>query len=120
MPTRVADIVSTEDTSNKLSGTIEALTRVLKNDGRIQVAHLVNSSAVHVWKRQGEGDHFCGYRTIQMLVDEMQNKPIPEIQQAIEKAWDMGHNTHGRVETGGINGTRKHIGASEAGQSKFM
>lgn len=36
-----------------------------------------------------------------------------EIQDLIENAWDMGINSHGRQETGGIKGTRKYIGTPE-------
>ncbi|EEP79190.1 predicted protein [Uncinocarpus reesii 1704] len=32
----------------------------------------------------------------------------------IERAWDLGINSNGRAETGGIRGTRKYIGTSEA------
>lgn len=39
---------------------------------------------------------------------------IFRIQEYIETAWDMGINAHGRVETGGVRGTRKYIGTSEA------
>lgn len=38
---------------------------------------------------------------------------IFEIQEYIEKAWDMGINAQGRLETGGIKGTRKYIGTPE-------
>ena len=31
----------------------------------------------------------------------------------IEQAWDMGFNSSGRIETGGIKGTRKYIGTPE-------
>lgn len=39
---------------------------------------------------------------------------IFEIQEYIENAWDHGINATGRVETGGIRGTRKYIGTPEA------
>jgi zinc finger-containing ubiquitin peptidase 1 len=39
---------------------------------------------------------------------------IFEIQELIEAAWDRGINSQGRVETGGIRGTRKYIGTPEA------
>lgn len=38
---------------------------------------------------------------------------IFEIQELIESAWDLGINSQGRVETGGIKGTRKYIGTPE-------
>lgn len=36
-----------------------------------------------------------------------------EIQDYIEAAWDSGINPLGRLETGGIKGTRKYIGTAE-------
>ncbi|KAG7131259.1 hypothetical protein HYQ45_010124 [Verticillium longisporum] len=39
---------------------------------------------------------------------------IFEIQDIIENAWDRGINVQGRIETGGIRGTRKYIGTAEA------
>lgn len=41
---------------------------------------------------------------------------IFEIQECIERAWDMGINAQGRIETGGIKGTRKYIGTPEVSQ----
>jgi hypothetical protein len=38
---------------------------------------------------------------------------IFQIQDLIENAWDNGFNAQGRVETGGIRGTRKYIGTPE-------
>jgi zinc finger-containing ubiquitin peptidase 1 len=51
---------------------------------------------------------FPGYSNI--------NSHIPsifQIQDYIEKAWDVGINTQGRIETGGVRGTRKYIGTPE-------
>ncbi|KAK3676396.1 hypothetical protein LTR78_003672 [Recurvomyces mirabilis] len=39
---------------------------------------------------------------------------VNHIQDSIEQAWDDGILAHGRRETGGISGTRKWIGTSEA------
>ncbi|RQM04872.1 hypothetical protein DH86_00002669 [Scytalidium sp. 3C] len=39
---------------------------------------------------------------------------ILDIQMAIEHAWDLGINAQGRIETGGIIGTRKYIGTPDA------
>jgi len=39
---------------------------------------------------------------------------IFQIQDLIEDAWDNGINAQGRVETGGVKGTRKYIGTPEA------
>jgi hypothetical protein len=44
------------------------------------------------------------------------NEKIPsifQIQDYIEQAWDLGFNIQGRVETGGIRGTRKYIGTPD-------
>jgi hypothetical protein len=38
---------------------------------------------------------------------------IFKIQDYIENAWDLGINSQGRAETGGIKGTRKYIGTPE-------
>lgn len=35
------------------------------------------------------------------------------IQEYIESAWDQGINSQGRIETGGIRGTRKYIGTPD-------
>ncbi|POR33979.1 Zinc finger protein-like protein [Tolypocladium paradoxum] len=69
---------------------------------------------------------FCGYRNIQMLISYVIGARAPgsrrfgdcfptvfQIQDLIEHAWDMGYNSQGRVETGGIRGTRKFIGTPE-------
>lgn len=47
---------------------------------------------------------------------EQFGKGIPgvlKLQDMIEDAWDRGFNSQGRVETGGIRGTRKYIGTPE-------
>lgn len=69
---------------------------------------------------------FCGYRNIQMLSSyivgarshghDILGDKIPtifDIQDLVETAWDNGINDQGRIETGGIKGTRKYIGTSE-------
>lgn len=69
---------------------------------------------------------FCGYRNIQMLISHIigaqavgsdlfasRYPSILQIQDLIENAWDLGFNSHGRIETGGIKGTRKYIGTPE-------
>ncbi len=47
---------------------------------------------------------------------EVFGKNIPtifQIQEYIEHAWDVGINSQGRIETGGIRGTRKYIGTPD-------
>jgi hypothetical protein len=74
----------------------------------------------------GSRGGFCGYRNIQMMTSyiigvesqgyEHFNGKIPtifDIQDYIENAWDMGINSQGRIETGGIRGTRKYIGTPD-------
>jgi hypothetical protein len=69
---------------------------------------------------------FCGYRNIQMMssyiigvqsqgYENFDGKisSIFQIQDHIEHAWDLGINAQGRVETGGIRGTRKYIGTPD-------
>lgn len=56
------------------------------------------------------------------------DKKIPsifQIQDYIENAWDQGINSTGRIETGGIRGTRKYIGTPDVSdqnqaRSKFV
>lgn len=45
---------------------------------------------------------------------------IFQIQDLIENAWDNGFNAQGRVETGGIRGTRKYIGTPEVGSKSLV
>lgn len=74
----------------------------------------------------GLAGSFCGYRNIQMLIShiigaqkrghEAFGETFPsifEIQDLIENAWDMGLHAQGRIETGGVRGTRKYIGTPE-------
>ena len=42
---------------------------------------------------------------------------IFEIQDYIERAWDLGINSQGRIETGGIRGTRKYIGTPDVSKA---
>jgi len=44
---------------------------------------------------------------------------IFEIQDYIEAAWDLGINAQGRIETGGIRGTRKYIGTPDVSMSSL-
>ena len=45
---------------------------------------------------------------------------IFDIQEHIEGAWDLGINTQGREETGGIRGTRKYIGTPDVCLTSFF
>ena len=57
----------------------------------------------YIQAAQSEGHNFFRGRIPSIL----------QLQDMIEHAWDMGFNLTGRVETGGIRGTRKYIGTPE-------
>ncbi|KAL1877107.1 hypothetical protein VTK73DRAFT_8844 [Phialemonium thermophilum] len=107
-------------------GVIPVLVQLLKQSSTTKYAYLCHSCVHHVSKLKREGG-FCGYRNIQMMASFINGtrspghhhfkKKIPsifQIQDMIEAAWDAGINAQGRVETGGIRGTRKYIGTPEA------
>ncbi|CZT20969.1 uncharacterized protein RCC_06830 [Ramularia collo-cygni] len=124
MPAEILEIISKEDDSNNSHDVIPSLAQLLRHSRNLEVAYLCTPEAIQVSRIPKEGGHFCGYRNIQMLWSGLPkeakeklalSKPsIPDIQAMIEKAWDAGINAHGRVQTGGVKGTRKHIGTSEA------
>ncbi|KAH8167762.1 hypothetical protein CIB48_g483 [Xylaria polymorpha] len=112
-------------------GIIPVLARLLEQNPSTELAYLCDPAVQHISKLRGEGG-FCGYRNIQMLSSyivgahaegaaQLSNRipSIFRIQEYIENAWDMGINASGRVETGGIRGTRKYIGTPEA-QAMFV
>ncbi|KAI1075246.1 peptidase family C78-domain-containing protein [Whalleya microplaca] len=112
-------------------GIITVLEQLLEQNPSTDYAYLCHPAVQHISKLRREGS-FCGYRNIQMLTsyivgasatgaDVFRHKvpSIFRIQDYIEKAWDMGINTQGRVETGGVKGTRKYIGTPEA-QAIFL
>ena len=129
MPAKVAAVVRKEtNTSNSVSGVIEKLAALLQADKDVVDAYLCTNHVHQIYRIDGEGNHFCGYRNMQMLLSGlssttslptfsgmlMAGRPtILELQEAIEAAWEAGINAHGQVMTGGIAGTRKHVGASE-------
>jgi hypothetical protein len=132
MPGKLWTLISDENGSTTdLNGVIPILSFLLERDESIAVAHLCTKHATQVFKTRSEGAHFCGYRNIQMLLLSLRHicpeklislsdhDNIPQIQEAIEKAWDDGYNSHGRVQTGGIISTRKHIGTSEVRSSIY-
>lgn len=114
MPQRVAKIIETESPKNKIPGVISTIAALLERDRDVEFAYLCKDVVAQIFKLSGEGNHFCGYRNIQMILPTPHsNCSIPELQEKIEKAWEMGFNAHSQVETGGIKGTQKHIGTSE-------
>ncbi|KAH6987291.1 peptidase family C78-domain-containing protein [Ilyonectria sp. MPI-CAGE-AT-0026] len=107
-------------------GVMPVLGQLLEQSPSTQYAYLCHPQVQHVSKLRREGG-FCGYRNIQMLTSHIIGArstgadlfgptfpTIFEIQDLIENAWDMGFNAQGRIETGGVKGTRKYIGTPEA------
>ncbi|KAK5683607.1 hypothetical protein LTS10_005140 [Elasticomyces elasticus] len=127
---RTAARLAAEDDSNSLSGVIPKLAHLLEHTKDLEVAYLCDQSAVQVSKLWGTVGQWCGYRNIQMLCLPLQSALPPsaplrqklkggkstvlELQAMIESAWDQGINPHGRTQLGGIIGTTKYIGTSEA------
>ncbi|KAK1780363.1 peptidase family C78-domain-containing protein [Copromyces sp. CBS 386.78] len=110
----------------KGEGIIPVLAQLFEQCSSTRHAFLCHPSTNHVSKLKREGG-FCGYRNIQMLSSYIINTKYPghqhfrdeiptifNIQEMIETAWDHGINPNGRIETGGIRGTRKYIGTPEA------
>lgn len=113
-------------TPNWADGTIPVVKHLIEQDPTTAYAYFCSPKVTHIAKLHGEGS-FCGYRNIQMLCShvvkakfeghEALKGKVPsifEIQDTIESAWDHGIFSHNRIETGGIRGTRKHIGTPEA------
>ena len=111
--------------ANETDQLIPVIAKLCEQDTSVQRAFLCSSNVRHICKLPGEGG-FCGYRNIQMLISyiiksrtfghEQFPEGVPtilELQERIELAWDMGFNSIGRTETGGIRGTRKFIGTPE-------
>ncbi|KPI36222.1 Zinc finger with UFM1-specific peptidase domain protein [Cyphellophora attinorum] len=122
MPSALLARLTNEDDSNKLNGVIHQLAKLLQADETIASAYICTVIAIQVSKIPGEGNVFCGYRNVQMLVSclpsisfqgTIDSSTIPAIQRQIESAWMKGFNPHGRVQTGGILNTRKYIGTPE-------
>ena len=118
-------LIRVETIANETRGIIPVLAQLCQQDPTVERAFLCHPSVQHVVKMSREGG-FCGYRNIQMMISFIQaarspgfdkfTDRIPSIlylQDLIELAWDKGINSAGRIETGGIRGTRKYIGTPE-------
>lgn len=118
-------IFTDETVENETSRVIPVLIQLCQQDPSVQRAFFCSSQVRHIYKLQREGG-FCGYRNIQMLISHIQEARRPgyehfpggtpsvfALQELIERAWEMGYNSSGKVETGGIKGTRKYIGTPE-------
>ena len=119
-----------ETIQNEATDIIPILERLCRADNSVKRAFLCSPKTSQVSKLPREGG-FCGYRNIQMLISYIRQSDLPsqdrfsgplptilQLQDMIEHAWDMGLNSAGREETGGIRGTRKFIGTSEVGHSR--
>ena len=114
---------------NETTNLVTTLKKLSEADRSIRsgAGHFCHPGVNHVGKLPREGG-FCGYRNIQMLISYIRScKEAPghakfggklptiiQLQDMIENAWSHGYNSNGKLETGGIRGTRKHIGTSEA------
>lgn len=125
-------IVKHTTAENESLHIIPVLMKLCRHDKDVERAFFCSSSVRHIFKMRREGG-FCGYRNIQMLVSHIKDAQRPgheqfpgnalpsilELQDRIEQAWDMGFNSSGRIETGGIKGTRKYIGTPEVRGNRF-
>ena len=118
-------IVAVEKIPNQTAGLIPVLAQLSGSDPAVHTTYLCNPRVRHVFKMRNEGG-FCGYRNIQSLITYIRDArasghehfpnrvpTIPELQDMIERAWDMGFNADSRDDIGSIKGTRKYIGTSE-------
>ena len=120
-------LLRVETIANEIRGIIPVLEQLCEQDTSLLRAYLCHPNVTHVVKMAKEGG-FCGYRNIQMMISYIQavrsdgHEKFPgrlpsilELQDMIESAWDRGFYPIGRIETGGIRGTRKYIGTPEVG-----
>jgi len=138
MPSRISHLIETKDqsSSNRLEDVLPILATLLTLSHKTQSAYLCTKAAVQLHRLDNEGQHFCGYRNMQMLLSSLspqstttssttnlqnleliaraQKATVLTLQSLIEAAWTAGHNAHSRIETGVILNTRKHVGTSEA------
>ncbi len=127
MPAGLYHLLNDYDKDNNITPRIvQALCRLIMADARDEEVYLCHFAVDHVCRIKGDGRHFCGYYNTQMLISYIRGAKaegyekfaghlpsVLHLQYMIERAWDIGINEHGRVETGGIKGTRKHIGTQE-------
>ncbi len=118
-------LIKQEQVQNETPGLLPILAQLSALDRSVKEAYYCHPSTLHIGKTPKEGS-FCGYRNIQMLLSYIQGAKaqgheefpgrtpgILRLQDLIERAWDQGINAIGRVQTGGIRGTRKYIGTPE-------
>ena len=118
-------ITRVEQVSNETCRILPVIAQLCEQDPCVSKGFLCYPDVKHIVKMVREGG-FCGYRNIQMMVSFIQATKYPghehfpgripsilRLQDLIEAAWDKGINSTGRIETGGIKGTRKYIGTPE-------
>ncbi|GAB1731152.1 hypothetical protein NU195Hw_g8260t1 [Hortaea werneckii] len=117
---------------NETPDVIPILADLCASDPTNEVTYFCSPTVKHVRKIYCEGN-FCGYWSMQMVLSSLQASGslaswsgsgtgrgttrlpnVLEMQETIEQAWANGIASHGRIETGGVKGTRKWIGTSEA------
>ena len=121
---RMKEALSGEE-GNWAYGLVPVIGQLLNKNRYTEYVYLCDPAVVHIHKLEKEGG-FCGYRNTQMFASYLVAKKIPgyegfggripsifELQDHIEDAWDHGWNANGRIETGGIRGSRKYIGTPE-------
>lgn len=122
MPATLSNLLGREDDSNKIKGVVRTLANLLAADRNVEIVYLCNPETVQISKLRDEGNTFCGYRNLQMLLTsivssdstlDVTNPNVLDLQDMIERAWDKGLNAHGRYLVGCLAGTRKYIGSSE-------
>lgn len=116
--------------TNETRDIFTILAHLCEQDQSLEQTFLSHTGVKHVVVTPGE-EELGGYRNIQMLMSYIQaarysqifehfQGRVPRIlklQDLIEEAWDKGINIRGRIETGGIKGTRKWIGTPEVNGS---
>lgn len=125
-------LVREEMVANEIRGIIPVLGQLCAQDDAVSRAYLCHPGVTDVVKMAKEGG-FCGYRNFQMIISYIQDTRSPgyehfhgripsilQLQDMIEHAWDIGINSLGRIETGGIRGTRKYIGTPEVKRGSLV
>lgn len=118
-------LIPTETIANEYRDIIPVLMQLCEQDPSVSRVYFCNPNVVHVVKMAKEGG-FCGYRNIQMMISYIRDArseghrkfpgrlpSVIKLQDMIEDAWEQGFNSIGKIETGGIRGTRKYIGTPE-------
>ena len=118
-------LIRTETIANEYREVIPVLAQLCEQDPSVSKVYFCNPNVTHVVKMAKEGG-FCGYRNIQMMISYIRDArseghrlfhgrlpSVIQLQDMIESAWEQGFNSIGKIETGGIRGTRKYIGTPE-------